>query len=155
MYKFLILFLIVCSCTSHQKSSLSQTQEVHKPGEIKTIKTLVNGEWVQQEPDTPPTYKGGDEAMLMLLAKNIRYPMHAQRAGISGIALISAEVTEDGSLVNEKIEKDLGGGIGEESLRVIQLIPDNWNPATLNGVPVRTLINIPVRFTIIASQPQR
>lgn len=63
--------------------------------------------------------------------------------------MITAEVTEDGQLINERIEKDLGAGLGKEALRVVQMMPDEWKPGQLNGEPVRVQVTIPVMFKIM------
>ncbi len=61
---------------------------------------------------------------------------------------ITAEVTEDGQLINEQITKDLGAGLGKEALRVVKLIPDVWTPGVLNGERVRVQVTIPVVYRI-------
>jgi TonB family protein len=114
----------------------------------KKVKVLVDGEWVEKPLDTQPKFGTTELDMGRFIAQSIRYPIQAQRAGISGMTLITAEITEDGRIVNEKIEKGFRAGLGEESLRVVQLLPDTWTPATLDRKPVRTQITIPVRFTI-------
>lgn len=51
--------------------------------------------------------------------------------------MITAEITEEAKPINEKIEEDLGAGLGKEALRVVQLRPDEWIPGILDEKPVR------------------
>ena len=140
MYNLLTILLL---------SLTLNTQQGPKTDPEKKAKILVDGEWVEKTLDTNPTFGSAELDIEKFIAKSILYPMEAARAKVSGMTLITAEITEDGKIENEQIEKDLGAGLGKESLRVVQLIPDTWTPATLNGKPVRTQITIPIRYTIM------
>jgi hypothetical protein len=52
----------------------------------------------------------------------------ARRQGIEGIVYVSGTVTKHGQLINERIEQGLGYGLDEESIRVVQMLPDDWLP---------------------------
>jgi TonB family protein len=84
--------------------------------------------------------KGGESSMA-----RVSYPQNARKNGIKGTVIISFFVELDGSLTNWKIVKDIGGGCGEEALRVFKTMP-NWIPATKNGIPFRSEVIKPMKF---------
>ena len=114
----------------------------------KNLKVLTENGFEEVPVDQQPFYITGDGGVYGIVVTNIKYPRDAINAGISGVVNISAEVTETGELVNERIAKSLYPSADEEALRVIQLVPDEWVPARIGGTPVRSKIVIPVKFTL-------
>lgn len=51
-------------------------------------------------------------------------------------------------MIDEKVEGEAAYGLGEEALRVIQLLPDEWIPLNVNEKSVDTRIFIPIRFLL-------
>ncbi|HQI45675.1 MAG TPA: energy transducer TonB [Bacteroidales bacterium] len=94
-----------------------------------------------------PTYVGGEEALYAFLGANIKYPTIARENNISGTVIVNFVVERDGSISNVKVIKDIGGGCGEEALRVVKTMP-KWNVGKQNGSPVRVFFNLPVKFTL-------
>ncbi|HRJ31695.1 MAG TPA: energy transducer TonB [Cyclobacteriaceae bacterium] len=78
----------------------------------------------------------------------LRYPADARRFGTQGKVLISVIITKDGRITDETVEKGLGHGLDEEALRVIQQIPDEWIPGTVNGETTDIKMIIPVTFRL-------
>lgn len=91
--------------------------------------------------------KCADEKMLIFIYSNLKYPSKAREQKIEGDVHIKFNVEKDGSLSNFEILKDIGAGCGEESVRVIKMMP-NWNPALVEGKPVRVQIVLPVKFRL-------
>ncbi|WP_164891041.1 energy transducer TonB [Botryobacter ruber] len=114
----------------------------------KKLKVLTENGFAEAPVDQQPFYITGDAGVFGIVAINIKYPRDAINAGISGVVNISAEITETGAIVNEKVEKGLYHSMDQEALRVVTLIPDEWVPARIDGKPVRTKIMIPIKFTI-------
>lgn len=98
---------------------------------------------IEQNPEFP----GGIPKMQTFIAKNVRYPALALKKKIEGTVLVRFIIEKDGSISHPEIVKDPGGGLGEEALRVILMMP-NWKPAQINGQTVRSKMNAPVRFRI-------
>jgi protein TonB len=95
-----------------------------------------------------PIFLGGQSRALQIIRKNIKYPLQARRVGQSGTVVVSAKVTKDGSLVDEKIVNSLGYGLDEESLRVIQLLPDEWLPAGWGQDPQESTVILQVKYQL-------
>jgi len=97
--------------------------------------------------DQLPQFPGGDTELLKFLYQNILYPKVASEKGIQGLVIVEFVVNEDGSLSDYKILRDIGGGCGEETIRVLKTMP-NWIPAIERGIPIKVDFKLPVRFTI-------
>lgn len=94
-----------------------------------------------------PEYPGGDEARIFFLVTHLIYPKFAVEKGIQGTVYVSFIVESDGSLSNITILRGVGGGLDEEAVRVIKLMP-KWIPGKCDGTPVRVQFNMPLRFTL-------
>ena len=97
--------------------------------------------------DEMPGFPGGDEGLMTYLSKNIHYPAVAREHGITGRVYVTFIVTETGRISNAKILRGIGGGCDEESLRVINEMPD-WLPGKYHGKRVPVQYNIPISFSL-------
>lgn len=100
-------------------------------------------EVVEYEPEFP----GGMEALYAFLKENIRYPEAARKNRIEGKVYVTFTVEKDGSITHAKILRDIGGGCGQEAIRVVNSMP-RWKPGTQRGKPERTQFNLPVQFKL-------
>ena len=98
---------------------------------------------VENEPEFP----GGEDSLYAYIARNIVYPEAAKKEKIEGQVYVSFIVEKDGQLTGVKFLRDIGGGCGEEVLRVIRTMP-KWKPGTQDGKPVRVQFNLPVAFEL-------
>ncbi len=89
----------------------------------------------------------GEQFLTVFLNERLTYPNKAKEQGIQGKVWLSFVVEKSGEVACEKIERDIGGGCGEEALRVIKLFPD-WTPGTMDGEPVRVKYRFPINFTL-------
>jgi TonB family protein len=98
--------------------------------------------------EEPPTFPGGEQALALYLNRNIRYPKEAQEKNISGTLIVQFIVEADGTVKDAKIVgKRYGGGLEEESLRVINAMP-KWVAGKQNGRKVAVQFNLPIRFNL-------
>ena len=81
------------------------------------------------------------------LNQNIIYPVEAKENKIEGRVTDQFNVEKDGSISNASILKKIGWGMDEETLRVINNIP-NWKPGKQNGKTVRVRYTLPVSFKL-------
>jgi periplasmic protein TonB len=86
-------------------------------------------------------FEGGQEAMYDFIYKELKYPPLAKRNRIAGQCIVSFTLNDDGSLSNFRILKNVGGGCGEEALRVVKLL--KFNPP---GYSLQT--SIPITFKL-------
>lgn len=88
-----------------------------------------------------------DQSVLNFLSKKIKYPTLARENGITGTVVVRFVVSKDGSVTDCEIARDIGGGCGNEALRVIKAMP-NWSPGKQNGRPVNVYYTLPVKFSL-------
>ena len=67
-------------------------------------------------------YEGGQQAMYDFIAKEIHYPLMAKRNRMQGRCIVSFTLNPDGTMQGIKLVKQVGGGTGEEALRVVRLL---------------------------------
>lgn len=109
-----------------------------------------------EEPKTPkesvpfivveqmPAFRGN---LQKYLSENLNYPEIAKENGIFGTVVIQFVVTEKGAISNAFIVKDIGGGCGEEALRVVRSMPP-WLPGANRGKQVKVQMSLPVKFRL-------
>lgn len=100
--------------------------------------------------------KCAQEQLLSFIYQNVNYPYEARENGNEGTAVVSFVVEKDGSITNPEIVKDIGGGCGDEALRVVNLMPQaglKWVPGKNEGEPVRVKFVLPVRFRLEEAPP--
>ncbi len=85
--------------------------------------------------------------LLSFLQENIKYPAFARENEIEGNVVIQFIVEKDGSVTKVKIIRDIGGGCGEEALRVVKKMP-KWTAGRQRGRKVRVQYNLPVKFKL-------
>lgn len=82
-------------------------------------------------------YEGGQEAMYDFIEKELKYPIMARRNRIQGQCIVSFTLNTDGTMSGIKLVKNIGGGCGEEALRIVRLLkfkkPDY---AILTSLPI-------------------
>ena len=67
-------------------------------------------------------YEGGQEAMYAFIAKELKYPLLAKRNRMQGQCIVSFTLNPDGTMQGVKLIKQIGGGTGDEALRVVRLL---------------------------------
>jgi len=105
------------------------------------------GEIIQSVWITMPEFPGGDMKRNKFLSQNIHYPMEAAKNGYQGTVYISFIIDSGGSVTDIKLLRGSGGGLNEEALRVVRMMP-KWKPGTRKGKPVRVLFNMPIYFKL-------
>ena len=118
-----------------------------KPKQLASDAKLEDEDLIFVPVDRMPEFPGGEDALYEFLAKNIKYPQTAQDSNIQGTVYVQFTVDKDGSIINPKVVRDIGGGCGEEALRVVKMMP-KWKPGDQRGVKIRTQFNLPITFSL-------
>lgn len=133
---FLTTFLFIQTLFLYSQDSLKKFNGC----EIK-----IDNKWVKQNQGTPPINQDSilfDEAII----SNIEYPDEAKRMGIEGDVVFSIEINASGELTKYSIEKDIGAGTNVATAVILEKIPTNWIPATLNNSPIESKVRILIKF---------
>lgn len=97
--------------------------------------------------ETMPEFPGGQDALMLFLKDNIKYPEYERSKGIQGKVLIQFIVSETGEVSNAKVVKGVSPALDAEALRVVSMLP-KFKPGTQNGVPVQVFFNLPITFKL-------
>jgi Gram-negative bacterial TonB protein C-terminal/Secretion system C-terminal sorting domain len=95
--------------------------------------------------DQAPVFPGGDRALLLYLAENIRWPKEA--GCITGKVAVAFVIQEDGCVGDIEVLRDIGYGCGAEAVRLVRNMPA-WKPGEFNGVPVNCRMLLPIKFCV-------
>lgn len=98
-----------------------------------------------------------DRKMLEFLYSNIRYPAIARDNGVEGNVVLSFIVEKDGSISNPKVIRDPGAGLGDEALRIVDMmaeLPQKWTPGVQRGRNVRVQFILPVKFQLKSTKEE-
>src|ERR1700761_8013642 len=70
-------------------------------------------------------YPGGQQAMYEFINSKAIYPPAAKRNRIQGECIIGLTINSDGTTSNWKVIKNMGGGGGEEAMRLVKMLKFN------------------------------
>jgi protein TonB len=98
-------------------------------------------------PEVPPAYEGGMEAMMNFLRSKIKYPASARRMGIEGTVFVSFLVKGDGELADVKVLRGIHPDCDKEAVRVVSMLP-GWKGGRQGGFPVNVRMALPIKFTL-------
>lgn len=98
-----------------------------------------------------------DRKLMEYLYSEIHYPGIARENNIEGMVVVGFVINKDGSITDAQILRDIGGGCGEEALRVVEKMnhmDQKWIPGRQRGIPVRVQFTLPVRFKLANDSAQ-
>lgn len=114
---------------------------------------LLKDYWLESDsvkhakPDRAPMLIGGMTRYTHYIMSTLTYPREAYYGNITGKVFVSAVVTADGKLINEKVESG-PTELQNEGLRIVKILPDEWLPGKVAGKPVNTVIVVVVSFQL-------
>lgn len=94
-----------------------------------------------------PEFPGGEQAMVMYLAKNIYYPDSARENGYQGSVVLRFIVTAEGAIRDARVVRGVNSYLDEEAVRVVNSMP-RWTPGLQNGKAVDVYFTLPVTFRL-------
>ena len=112
------------------------------------------GDSTQQREPGKARFPGGHQAMVGYIADNLSYPEEARANGVQGKVVVAFYVLEDGSLDSIHVVNEAKPMLIEPALQVIRSMP-NWEPAMVNGVPVKRKVTVPIKFTLNNKKPKK
>lgn len=98
-----------------------------------------------------PQFPGGDTAMWKYINGKIKYPNEAKEKSIYGKVIAEIIVCSEGTIIDAKIVKGIGGGCDDEVWRVIKDMIDaypKWIPGKNNGRPAAAIVEISFTFKL-------
>jgi hypothetical protein len=105
--------------------------------------------------DVKPEYPGGIAKFYQWIGSHgDLYTKEAKNAGASGRVIMTFIVEKDGSLSNIKAVKDMGYGVGDAAVKVLEKSL-RWTPGLKNGKPVRVQYTMPLVLHIDPNSGQQ
>lgn len=95
--------------------------------------------------------KCAENELTKFIYTNLRYPQKARDNKIEGMCVVQFTVDKVGEVKDVELVRDIGGGCGEEAVRVIELMNKEgikWIPTSSRSRPVRVRFTIPVKFKL-------
>ncbi len=89
-----------------------------------------------------PELIGGPAA----IAKAVKYPEIAKKAGVEGRVYLQFVVDEQGNVVDPVVMKGIGAGCDEEALRVVRTL--KFKPGKQRGKAVKVRFSLPINFRL-------
>jgi protein TonB len=86
-------------------------------------------------------YEGGQEALLADIQKMLIYPPMAKRNRVQGECIVAFVLEEDGKISNQQLIKGVGGGTGEEAMRIVKSLKFKAPGYRFNA-------SVPVKFSL-------
>lgn len=161
MFRLIFILFVLCTlnyataqvaCTYASKPPPSEAaQETMMYGIIETQPQLLTR--LTSIDDSLPNLNQTGQHLLHFIYRNLRYPPLARDCCISGTVVVSFTIGTDGFIAPNSIRcpRDIGGGCGDEGLRLVQLMIDlgfRWIPATQAGKIVPVQFNLPIKFKL-------
>lgn len=106
-----------------------------------------NGDEIYLTPEVEAQYPGGEAALMMQLAKTLRYPEYAQKNNLTGHVVLRFVVEKDGSIGPIKVQRSLEERCDAEAILAVSKL-GKFTPAKHQGQPVRSYLTIPVSFRL-------
>jgi len=96
-----------------------------------------------------PKFEGGEVALIKYLADSLNYPAEALENKVEGTVFIMFEINEKGEVVNSQLlGEDLGSGLSQEAIRLVDGTSGMWEPGLIDGVPTTIKLRVPVKFEL-------
>lgn len=105
----------------------------------------------EDQPDMNSKRSCAEQKLIEFIYSNVAYPKVARENNVEGTVVIQFVVDVDGCVKNAVIVRDIGGGCGQEALRVVSKMdemPEKWIPGKQRGKAVPVLLNLPIRFKL-------
>lgn len=119
----------------------------NKAGEVDEKNSDSGDDEIYLTPEVEAQYPGGEAALMMQLARTLRYPVYAMEKHITGHVVLQFVVEKDGSIGPIKVKQSLEERCDAEAILAVSKL-GKFTPAQHQGQPVRCYLSIPVSFRL-------
>ncbi|HEY3402871.1 MAG TPA: energy transducer TonB [Ohtaekwangia sp.] len=133
--------------------------EKEKPGNPLVKKDSSSGKSRKQSTEPEQVYlpaepREGYPNLYSYFNANLVYPVNAIPDSIQGTLVISFVINKEGKPEEIHFSNSLGEAFESEASRLVSTMPA-WNPATLNGKPMRSKVSLPLTFELKKIQSKK
>ena len=97
--------------------------------------------------DHAAEFPGGNDSLLMHIARNIKYPGNESIQNVQGKVVCRFVINIDGSVSDIEVLRSLDPILDKVAINTIKTLP-KFIPAKQNGKPVRSYYVIPIAFKL-------
>lgn len=135
-------------------------------GEMKIMRRTIRNEFTQEETenfywefpipksnqvffivDNMPKFPGGGKALRKFIARNIKYPIEAQKKGIQGKVFVTFVIDSYGNPTKINVARKVHPLLDIEAKRIVKAMP-KWEPGSHNDHPVPVSYTVPINFEL-------
>lgn len=151
--KLLIPLMIVSLFILYGSSMLPEKKQIITPGEVKdTIPSpSEDTSSVYVVVDQMPEFPGGIDSLTSYLTQKIQYPREALVDRVEGTVYVSFVVNTNGSTGKIKVIRGIHKALDRVAIDAVRSMP-HWKAGKIKDKPVRTQINLPIRFMLPVSE---
>lgn len=110
-----------------------------------------DGSELEHQPYTVyPSFPGGIENLMKLIANVTKYPEAARKKGVEGRVILQFVVDQEGKMIHPEVIQSVRYDIDAESLRAFNAIAEvyRWSPGYQDGEAKRVKFTVPLYFRI-------
>jgi TonB family protein len=93
-----------------------------------------------------PEYPGGKEALRKYVNENLNYPEEAIKNKIEGYVLLTAQIDDNGEVLEVSVDRGIGYGCDEEAIRLIEGL--HFGGVKNRGMRLTTKKKFKIRFQL-------
>jgi len=108
-----------------------------------SLHQVTDSDKIYEVVDQMPEFPGGNDSLLLHIAKGIKYPSNESLQNIQGKIVCRCVINKNGSVSDIEIIRSLHPVFDAEAIRVIKTLP-NFIPGKQNGKLVRAYYVIPI-----------
>lgn len=135
MKLFVSIIAVMLVAALHGNMALAQTGGINETVKSEQPYTMV---------EHMPQYKGGNKALLSYLKLQLK----KIPSSITGLAVVSFVVNEDGAISNVVLVKPLNTVINDRLIQAVEAMSGQWTPGSQNGTVVKVTKFLPVSFPL-------
>jgi TonB family protein len=138
------------------------TKKFYRNGVLKSEVFLRDGEVVSEKyydseggemskvESGSPSPKDGMEGWNRYISTQLTYPIEARRSGYQGMVIVVFTLSKEGFIDDPQVfnHGENHESLEKEALKIFKEYPHRWEPAMEDGVPVETVVRMPVRFKL-------
>lgn len=130
--------------------SLCGQNEVTETKKVKVVEVMPRFPGCENSRDTDKEKERcAKNQMYKFVYKNLEYPKEAIANCIEGNCVVQFFITSEGDISKIKLVRDIGGGCGEASLKVINqmnFMKEKWIPGLSGGEPIDVKYTLVIKF---------
>ena len=143
----MIAFVLGCSQTGESLGSTDRDAESALANIQADVHEKPDGQEVLNVAEEMPEFPGGMQELMKYLGASIKYPLEAQKEGLTGRVVVQFVVGKDGAVSNPEVVRGVAPALDDEAIRVVQSMP-KWTPGKHKGELVSVKYTLPISFRL-------